>query len=304
MAEKIIIKLDSQLLSAMCICPEKYRLQYVENYKPINKAAPLEKGSLIHKMLDHYYTERMNGRNEIKHQRDLILECEMVGRVYMAESQNIEAKDYERIFLPVFRDYVLKWQHDGWEILGVEQPFVKILYESDKLRIDYEGKVDLLINAPGMGRAVVDTKTEGRFSNPFQLNNQFQGYEWAFDCPVIINKIGLQLPKEKDDMTEEDEAKAKKARYRRLIHQTGPVCIAEWREDAIRTVIEAIGWHKDIELGKRLRKNRTSCDMWSGCEYQSLCLETGDAREYKLTTNFYKDKRWEIGLDEKEEATA
>jgi PD-(D/E)XK nuclease superfamily len=300
---KICLKIDSQVLSAMNTCAEKYRLQFVERWRQQKKPAPLEKGSLIHQMLDHYYTERMHGRTEDRHQAELIRECEMVGRVYMAESDTIEARDFERIFLPVFREYVLKYQYDGWEILAVEEPFTKVLYDSARLKIEYEGKIDLLVKQPGMGRAVVDTKTESQFRNPFQLNNQFQGYEWAFECPVIINKIGLQPPKDKDDMTDEQQIDQRKARFRRLVHETGPACIAEWREDTIRQVIEAIGWHKDMEAGKRLRKNRTACDMWSGCEYQKVCLEAGDsyARENELSRSFFQDKEWSVGLLEEEE---
>jgi hypothetical protein len=167
--------------------------------------------------------------------------------------------------------------------MDVEQPFTKSLYDSDALQILYEGIIDARIIDPKIGQAVVDSKTESRKSYPYILSNQFQGYEWAFGVPVIVDKIGFQTTVDA------------KEKFRRPVHDSGVVAIAEWVNDTIEQVIEAIGWHNELDSGKRvtLKKNRTSCDKYSGCIFQKVCKEPNEVREFKLIAHFFKDKKWD-----------
>jgi hypothetical protein len=192
---------------------------------------------------------------------------------------------------------VLRWQYDGWEILDVEQPFTKVLYDTEDLQILYEGIIDARVIDPKIGQAVVDSKTESRKSYPFNLSNQFQGYEWAFGVPVIIDKIGFQSSLPSNE------------KFRRPVHESGAPAIAEWVDDSISQVIEAIGWHGELDSKRRvtLRKNRISCDTYSGCIFQKVCQAPDEVREFKLIANFFKDKKWdpytrddeeEVGVEE------
>jgi PD-(D/E)XK nuclease superfamily len=306
MSEQIIIKVDSQILNSMNLCPERYRLEHMENWRPIKKALALERGQLCHLMLAHFYEEKMKGRTRPADMPNLIQECLMLGRVFAANSTHISSEEFQEDER-VFKEYFLRWQYDGWEIQAVETPFSKTLYESPALLILYEGIIDILITDPKLGKAVVDTKTESRKSEPYILSNQFQGYEWASEgLPVIVNKIGYQKTAKMEHEDEEHYGKNDKVdmRFRRLIQQSGEAAIKEWREDAIRTIIEAIGWHKAVDEGKRLRKNRTSCDKYGGCIFQKVCKEPEEVRDHKLIVNFYKDKPWDVFERDTEDAVA
>jgi len=301
----IRINVDSTVLNTMDLCPERWRLEYYENWRPQRKALALERGILMHQMLEHFYRQRMpkeidgkptggGGRNRPTDMPMLVEECIMIGRVAASNSAHIDSTELQED-IRVFKEYFQRWQYDGWEILQVERPFSKILFESEKLIIFYDGIIDLVVRDPKMGVCVVDNKTESRESTPFVLSNQFQGYEWASGgLPLIINKIGYQQTPKMENEGTGPERKKVDNRFRRLVHQSGEEAIREWREDAIRLIIESIGWRKQIEEGKRLRKNRTSCDKWSGCIFQKVCKEPADVREHKLTVSFFKDKPWDV----------
>jgi hypothetical protein len=280
-ADKIIVKVDSQILNSMDLCPERYRLEHIDHWRPSIKAGALEKGSVVHKMLAAYREGKKAGRTKGELHHELIEECITIGRVNASNSA-MEFETMQEIEM-VFKSYVLHWQYDGWEILDVEQPFTKVLYDSENLTILYEGIIDARVVDPKIGQAVVDSKTESRKSYPYVLSNQFQGYEWAFGVPVIIDKIGFQ------------SSLSDKERFRRPVHESGAPALAEWVDDSINKVIEAIGWHHQLDRGERntLHKNRTSCDKYSGCIFQKVCAAPEEVREFKLQAFFFKDVKWD-----------
>jgi len=290
--EQLIFNLDSQILNTMDQCAEKYRLEHIEHWRPMRKALALEKGSLMHTMLRVYRQGKKDGRVGLEEHGRLVDKAIMVSRE-ASSSMSIESDELEEE-IRTFQSYVLRWQYDGWEILDIEQPFSKILYEDEDqidyngklysgLTIIYEGVIDALVRDPKVGIVVVDTKTEGRKSYPYILSNQFQGYEWAFNCPVIVDKVGFQ------------KTLADNERFTRLEHRSGQPAIDEWRADAIEKVREAIAWHRDLTSGRRdsLRKNRTSCDKYSGCIFQGVCKVPKESRTHKLQAFFFKDKQWD-----------
>jgi hypothetical protein len=303
--EPLTVKVDSQVLTSMNFCPESYRLRHIEHWRPIRKAAPLEKGSVMHEMLKHYRRGKRMGRTDLANHGILVQECLTIGKVAAANAFEMDAEDTEKE-LTTFREYVLKWQYDGWEVLDVEEPFSRLLYEDhvpivygDKiytgLTIIYEGIIDARVRDPRAGVLVVDSKTESRRSYPFVLNNQFQGYEWAWGVPVCVDSIGFQVSLEATD-EEPDQYGRDKSKFRRAISQSDGDCIDEWKSDTIEQVKIAIGWHRDLEAGIRtsLQKNRTSCDKWSGCDFQRVCQVPVESRESKLIAFYYRDKPWDV----------
>lgn len=313
---KLTVKVDSQILTAMNSCPELYRLSHIEHWRPLTKAAPLEKGTMMHHMLKVYREGKRDGKVGPGEHNLLVEKCIFIGQANAANTDSMTAEDIEHEIV-TFKEYVLKWQYDGWEILDVEQPFAKLLYENssvceylDKvysgLRIIYEGRIDARVRDPKLGVVVVDSKTESRRSFPYILNNQFQGYEWAFGCPVIIDKIGFQVTLEATD-PKPDEKGRDKSKFRRLLHDSGGAAIAEWQRDTIEQVKQAIEWHRQLDSKQRtsLMKNRTSCDKFSGCDFQMVCQVPEESRDFKLIAYFYKDRPWDpaaeaddVALDE------
>lgn len=289
--DKLYVKLDSQILNSMSLCPERYRLEMTEHWRPISKAKALERGSAMHTMIAHYRRCKKAGFAREDHHR-VVAASILKGRVAITGMENISVQMFEEEDIPVFYDYILKWQYDGWDIIDVEQPFSKVLYEDETLRtvmdveynglvIIYEGIIDARIRDPKQGVFVVDTKTESRRSWPYVLSNQFQGYEWAFGVPVLIDKVGYQTSLKPEE------------KFRRLLHDSGVHGVREWREDCISYVNQALGWHELMHKGIRLPKNRTSCDKYSGCTYQKVCQVPEESRAFKLQANFIKDEKWD-----------
>ena len=315
--DKLIVKVDSQILNSMDLCWERYNLEHIGHWRPLKKAKALERGSSMHTMVRYYRLGKKNGRTSMDQHAALVQECLQAGKIAAANSYHLSVEDFEED-VRVFKEYVLRWQYDGWEILDVEEPFSKILYEDDEpieyvgetypgLIIIYEGVIDARIRDPRIGVAVVDTKTESRRSYPYILSNQFQGYEWAWGCPVIVDKVGFQTSLKAIDETPDDQGRDK-SKFRRLLHDSGQFALDEWRSDAITKVKEAINWHRQLATGARvsLPKNRTSCDKYSGCIFQMVCKVPVEVREYKLSAYFYKGEPWDPYTrdDDVEEDTA
>lgn len=293
--EKLIVKLDSQILNSMNLCPQRYEYEHVMHWRPLKKDAALEKGSIIHKMTAHYRLGKKAGI-DVSNPAMLIKQCLLIGEEAVGLT-SIPVSEFNEILRPTFQDYVLRWQYDGWEIIDVEQPFSKILYEdSNPIVLDgiqysgfiiiYEGIIDARVRDPKIGEVVVDTKTESRKSYPYILSNQFQGYEWAFNVPVIVDKVGFQTSLPANE------------KFRRLEHNSGEYAIEEWRRDTIIQVFEAIEWHRSGVF----KRNRTSCDKYSGCIFQKVCKVPDESRPFKLQANYFKDKQWDPYTRDDEES--
>ena len=297
--DKLYFKLDSQALNSADLCDERYRLDMMEHWRPKKKARALERGSLVHDMLKTYRRAKMEGFTKEEHHA-VIQRCIIEADKKFAEMTTLTLEEYKEEDIPTFKENVLHHQYDGWQIIDVERPFSRVLYEDDipltflgefyaGLVIIYEGIIDALIIDPRIGQAVVDTKTEGRKSNPYILSNQFQGYEWAFGVPVIIDKVGFQKtlpPKEK---------------FRRLVHNSEAHAVNEWVQDTIETVRKILTWYERIARGERLKKNRTSCDKYSGCIYQDVCKIPSELRTARLIARFDKTEPWDPYNRDKEE---
>jgi len=317
MSDKLTVKIDSQVLNSMDLCWERYRLEHIGHWRPLRKALALERGSVMHTMLKRYREGKKAGHTDKENHGNLVNECILVGKVASANTYHLTVEEFEDD-IRVFKEYVLRWQYDGWEILDLEQPFSKILYEDstpiegvgeerdkiyDGLIIIYEGVIDARVRDPKIGIAVVDTKTESRRSYPYILSNQFQGYEWAFGIPVIVDKIGYQTTVKAQDNEPDDQGRDK-SKFRRLVHDSGQFAIDEWIKDTVNRVKEAVEWHRKLESNEviSLPKNRTSCDKYSGCIFQMVCKVPIEIREYKLQAFFFKDQPWDpYSRDEVEE---
>lgn len=274
--EKLIVKIDSQVLNSMDLCWERYNLEFVQNWRVTTKPPAFARGGVIHKMVAHYRIGKKEGRTNLDQHGKLVEECSLVGRV-AASATSMSMEEFEKD-LVTFQAYILRWQYDGWEVLDVEEPFTKVLYDSDELQILYEGIIDARVIDPKIGQAIVDTKTESRKSYPFILSNQFQGYEWAFGVPVIVDKMGFQ------------KTLADNERFRRQVHESGKPAIDEWVSDTINQVKEAIEHHRTGIFPK----NRTSCDKYSGCLYQKVCALPAEIRGFKLQAYFQKTDPWDV----------
>lgn len=289
---QLTVSVDSQELTSMNLCKERWKMEMVEHWRPNYKSVSMEKGSIMHAMLAHYYRNRADridkdgklhpARLKPEEQNPLIQECLDLGKLMAAVVPYITPQVWEETIARVFKEYILWYQADRWEVLSVEKPFTVVLYETPRLLINYTGVMDLVVIDPKLGMIVVDHKTEARESkDEMMLSNQFQGYTFASGRPVVINKIGWQK-----------ESKPIRERFRRIECHYNEEVMREWQSDTIRQVIESIGWMKDIDDGKRMMKNRGSCDKFGGCTFKPICIEPPEVREHKLIVDFHK-KPWD-----------
>ena len=279
--------LSASKLNVMDSCWEKYNLEYNRRWTPNGKAPALEHGSLIHILFKYYYAEKMKGRwrtDPVQH--GIVLdEASNIAR-REAASMNISVKDSDES-IKVGRENLIYHMNDGMTVHAVEESFSKTLYEDPNyivdpqnpgLRIIFEGIVDLIAELPNQPICIVDHKSESRRSTPSKLSNQFEGMAWAFGLEtVIVNKVGFQTSLEE------------KLKFRRLFleyRDTG--LIREWREDAIIRVMEVIELHKREAAGRpQWRRNRTSCNKYSGCIFKQVCEAIPSVRNVKLLTYYH-----------------
>jgi hypothetical protein len=275
-SKKLIIKLDSQILSSMGNCWQLYFYEHVMNRRPLAKDIPLARGDAMHRMLAHYYQAKLDGKY-IGRENVVISESIQIGREASVDL-GLDPQIFMDEDLPSFKSYVLKYQYDGWEIQFVESPFSAVIYDSPELMIIWEGVVDLGVRDPKGIEYIVDHKTESRRSNPLLLSNQFEGYSYALKRPIIVNKIGFQT-------TLPDELK-----FRRYYFNYSEALISEWKDDAIRLVKEAVQRHKE----NLFPRNRTACGRYfSGCNYTRVCSAEPEVREHILRAYFRLEAPWD-----------
>lgn len=275
--------MDSTILNTLQNCGRKMKMEFIDNWRPTEKAEALEKGDLLHQMFAHYYRGRRAGLTK-QDQTHAVLIAEAMAKardasVPMALSQDTVEEDIRQ-----FKENILFWQRDGWEVLEVEQSFSKVLYERpdtperEGLRVLYEGIVDLIVEHPSpRGTYIVDHKSASRRSNPTKLSNQFMGYCWALDKnQVIINRVGFQKTLSAEE------------RFQRVFLAYESQLIKEW-------VQQAIYWaHVLVSYIDRdyFPPNFTSCDKYAGCIFQQVCGTIPQVRDFKLASFYYKGEPW------------
>lgn len=280
------VALDSQVANTIMACGRKFKLEHIQNFRPHQKAEALEKGDLMHRMLAHYYRQKIDKRTDIGM---VVQEAMDIGRrasVEMDISMSTVEEDIKQFI--AYCDY---YHNDGWEPLLVEQPFSKVLYKREDetewrngellvkregLTILWEGIIDLVAVDPHGEKWVVDHKTASRRGVVSPLSAQFMGYSWFTALDVIVNKIGFQ--KTLDE----------KERFKRhpLHYQSGS--IREWQESIVYWVHVAMDYvDKDY-----FPPNWTSCDKYNGCIFKGVCEKIPEVRDFKLASFYYKGEPW------------
>lgn len=293
------LSISGHSLNSICLCGRRVLLEIGEKWEPNQKGAALEHGDLMHKMLKHYYNMKKLGypAGDVTHAK-MITDSIAVGREAVID-MDISIQDSEED-IKQFRDYCVFYHQDGIDVIDVEVPFTRVLYERpdeahregcptpelnefpcqcgrrEGLKIIYEGIIDLIARYPGWGgiTAVTDHKTSKRRQTASFLSNQFLGYGWSWELPdVVVNKIGYQksLP-------------AAERFKRQLLHVPKQIT-QEWLTQAVYWTHELVKYY---ETGY-FPPNFTSCDKYSGCIFKPVCESIPEVRQFKLET-FYQQK--------------
>lgn len=296
MPEQKIISLDSQWINAIQSCFYKTKLTFIDNAQPVHKAEPLERGSLMHDMLEVYYA--LKGPRNFKTQiwkdlssagllhdiqeattfneTDAVRFCTSVG--YWSAAQKDLQGDIVDETIFQFKEYCQFYKNDNWTPLAVEEVGSRVIYEDEDLKIIYNFKVDM-VATNGSIIAPFDHKTGARRSEPTSLSNQFIGYCFGLGLQnIVINKIGFQKTLKPVERFQ---------RYPLVISQAR---IIEWLENTIWWVKL---WDKSHSEGY-YPKDLTSCDKYSGCMFRKICESDPESREWKLERDFLKGKTWDV----------
>lgn len=245
-------------------CPEKYRLSILQRYNPIESdTTKMDRGRLFHELLDMHYTLLSSGVQ--------------YGEVVMSVIGNIRERnilDYTPEIVDEcmrnYQDYAVYYKDDGWEVEYVENPFTKIIHETDKHKIVLEGVIDLGAKNSN-SRFPVDHKTTDKVEKPVSLTNQFMIYCLVTGSFVLVkNEIGFQ------------KSYGPAQRFHRHTLSYPESRIEEYRRELIEDCLELIDRIENNRFNHRL----SSCRF---CWFRRVCEQTEDAREHILG-NFYKKR--------------
>ena len=281
MPEQEIIVLDSQRVNTFQNCAYKYDLTFNKSLEPVVKAEPLESGDLMHKMLEHYYTER--GKVPFE---QLVNECIKRGETHAVTLQLPIEIVYDVV--RVFKEYTEFYRHEPHMTLtlngraAVEQTGSKVMYEDEFLKIIYETKIDWICTVGNIEVLPVDHKTSKRRGETVAISNQFMGYCWMLNVRnLMVNKIGFQT-----------SLKPHEKFSRPLMSYALPV-IEAW-------VDNTVWWVKMLHYSMKTGhwpQNFTSCDKYSGCIFRPICESTPDTRGFKSSELYKIGKKWDVGKE-------
>ena len=291
-----ILSLDATILNTFMSCARKAKYSFIDNLRPPDKEEALERGDLIHKMLEVYYSLQLKNfefntevwkeilqsgikaptKNDLSTTRDFAIST---GRYFSTKmtlpSEEVEESIYQ------FREYCNYFSHDSWSPLAVEEVGSKILFENEEFKFIYNFKIDLIAE---QGRIIApfDHKTSRRRSEPSSLSNQFIGYCYGLGLNnIVINKIGFQ------------KSLTPAQRFNRYILTIDDARIAEWVDNTIYWCARIV----EAKENDSWPMNLTSCDKYSGCIYASLCETDPESRLYKIERDFKVDKPWDVAKE-------
>ena len=288
-----ILSLDATILNTFQSCARKAKYSFIDNLRPPDKEEALERGDLIHKMMEVYYSLQLDHfdfntevwreiiqsgikapvNRQIESNRDFAI---LVGK-YFSTKMTLPTEEVEESIYQ-FREYCNYYIHDSWHPLAVEEVGSKVLFESEKYKFIYNFKIDMIAE---QGRIIApfDHKTSKRRSEPSSLSNQFIGYCWAMNMNnLVVNKIGFQ------------KSLTPQQRFNRYILTIDDARKEEWRQNTINQCVKILGSQESNSWDMNL----TSCDKYSGCIYIPLCETDPESRLYKIERDFKVGDSWDV----------
>lgn len=266
--ERRIIAIDSHMLEMLQLCARKYYYAHVRNIGEIYPKEYLDRGSLVHFILDKFNSNGKNIEEAIKLGYDKATEL------------NLSGEECDSVFNNL-RDYADYTKYKSWRVVTVEQAAAKILYEDENFQFLYQAIIDLTIEIPGVSEEViVDFKHAKRRGSSSDLSNQFIGYCWIKGVHNIIKaEIGFQKTLKPSE------------RFREILFSYSKPRIEEW-------VQNATFWLKQLTYFEAIDEwpmNWSSCNKFDGCIFSRICSATPDAREHIIKRDYVTHEPWDAG---------
>lgn len=194
-AGRIVLAVDNSQLVSFLTCPRQWQLQYLKSIKPKRldtlKVSPLDKGTVVHALLDTYYKARALGNNP----NDALGICfrTLDKGVELGKIPEIPKTDINFI-KNRFGVYVANYLTNDYRPLcldgipQVEVGFSIPLIDTLDVLFVLEGRIDLITE-----QMFVDHKSQDRTYNHYPYDTQFLTYALATGLKLgAINYFGLQ----------------------------------------------------------------------------------------------------------------
>jgi len=143
--EKQIVAISASSLTTFQGCPTAFHYSSELRLTPFESDDKMDKGSLGHAMLAHYYELLKNGK--AVDFGATIDEVEETGRIESTKF-DLDPNSIEQTIASV-KGYLDKYWGENWKPILVEQPFSKVILDTDQLQIIFEGRLDLGIEVNG-----------------------------------------------------------------------------------------------------------------------------------------------------------
>jgi len=180
---KITLALSSTQISEAFKCPHAWSLGFRENLAKADRVTTaLDEGSLIHAMLESYYTLRAYAPHisMFEHGKAVI---EVFSKNLVYTSYGVDAKRWE-FLCNRFTQYLCRYSQSDFKVLvkkntpAIEVGFSKVLFEDAKYLFLVESRLDLIVTLNDEA-AWVDHKSQMQVGDLYRYNPQFLTYAWA-----------------------------------------------------------------------------------------------------------------------------
>lgn len=269
-SQQRVLIINSSYLNLAQGCFRKYQFSAEKNLEPVFGNRRMEEGSLIHQALEFHYKGIKAGVSLAE------IIPGAINQVRLSAGELSRSPEEVDNVIRVYSLYADFYKFDTWIPLEIEQPFVFTLFETDDLKVLYEGKVDLVVKHSQTGEtSIVDHKSEEKATIPQPLSNQFMSYMLGNKVNrIIINKLGFQ---KKDPPS---------GRFKRQTLMLSQDVLEEWRESAI---------YHTLHLDKAIQAGYfppTYSECWR-CIFKEICALPVNGREDQLRLLFKRGERHE-----------
>lgn len=298
---------DATILSSLMGCARYTDIRFGHRLVSTRgKSNSLEVGSLIHKVLEVYYKQKIDGlpRNTAignalaagmlyvggcefcaNHtDTDTSPSCKHEPGEYPGVTNTPEQNDKFvvgwRFALQTCEQYFDFYKNDSFIPLAIEEVRGEVIYEDDEIRVLWKAKFDAIIDTNQIGIVSMDHKTFKQRRDKTTLSNQFSGHCVLLKSRnVLVNKIGLQTTLKLDE---------------RLVREVVPFSsdrLLEWQGEIVPYYA-----YKYIQFSESgyWPPNYAHCDnMFGPCMYKPVCEANRDMREEVLRNEFTLAPVWD-----------
>lgn len=276
---KVNIVFDMTKYDLFQLCEARYNFRHNLNIGLPGKSERLDRGSLVHVGCEVYF----QALKERKHYDDAVGLALSKIREAGVISTDLDNEVINRV-IDVMEEYFDYWRIEDqrYEIVDVEQPFMKMIHEDDNVRIYLAGKIDLITSDNQYVNMPTDHKSYDRSYTLGRMVNQFKCYCLVLGSNyLVVDKIGFQKTLKPHE----------KFLRPRLTYD--PLYLEEWRQNVINVIINR---YLHCVAENKWAMNETSCDKFNRqCEYYGICDSSGlPAKNWKINSEYVVAEPWDV----------